>query len=183
MEEQYAKVSHFKQNKYVYDIVDSALNGNVQNKAAVVSFLVHLQLKQTTETDISSILMKTKKIEEENQSIKVQFDGLVEFITPKDCAVCMEIINDENICKSMSKCNHDFMFHEDCIQKYFKIYGFRCPYCRVSTVDPMVHCTKCRTRMPREDLDDHMFAHTLQESFRWTNSNIVNLIKNIEILN
>ena len=160
------EVAHFKQNKYVYDIVASALNGNAQNRAAIVSFLVHLCQKQTAKTDISSISMKSKKIEEEFESIKVQFNGLIEFIAPKECVICMEIINEKNVCKSLHKCDHDPMFHDACIQTYFQVYGFKCPYCRVSTVDPMVHCTKCNTRMPREDIDDHMFAHTIQETFR-----------------
>ena len=44
-EKELDKISHFRKNKNVYDIVVSALNGNVTDKAAVVSLLANLHSK------------------------------------------------------------------------------------------------------------------------------------------
>lgn len=76
----------------MYDIVKSALKGNVHDMATVVCHLVQLyQRKQKTpRTDISSILLKTNAIAKESQTIKSKFDGLVQDFTPKDYAICIE---------------------------------------------------------------------------------------------
>lgn len=81
-EAQLDELAHFNQNKHVYSIVDSALKGDIEDKAAVVSFLVHLYQKLTPKFNICNIIKKSSEITEHSKKIKVQFDGLVEFILP-----------------------------------------------------------------------------------------------------
>ena len=58
LEEKYEKISHFEQNNKVYDIVESALEGNVHNMATVVCHLVqlHQRRQKAPKNDISSML-------------------------------------------------------------------------------------------------------------------------------
>ena len=51
----------------------------------------------------------------------------------QDCSICLgEYFIDDEVIKI--KCNH--IYHKDCIIKYLKEYGYKCPVCRSEIGEP-----------------------------------------------